>query len=178
MAEPSNTHTVVGENPDPSSLAAAEEEEGDAPGEQLPVLRWPKASFEFLMKDIQMPLDYGDIHPQEGDTAADAPTGYVTLWADFFGVCNLRLPLTVFVVEPTVGDFRRFYQMTVTMGFFSFRQRDGSPKFMTPPKGLTKGKTKFFYFKVAAITARLQFRNVTDTIISKNISLPKEDKVN
>ncbi|MFS7984839.1 hypothetical protein Hanom_Chr11g00991381 [Helianthus anomalus] len=77
------------------------------------------------------------------------------MWADFFDVCNLRLPLTVFVaevlewyklhisqlssfgmirvrnfeyifrplgIEPIVGDFRRFYQMTVSMGFFSFRQ--------------------------------------------------------
>ncbi|KAJ0837408.1 hypothetical protein HanRHA438_Chr16g0777891 [Helianthus annuus] len=82
-----------------------------------------------------------------------------------------------FGIEPTVGDFRWFYQMTVSMGFFSFRQWDGSPNLMTPPKGLTKWKTKFFYVKAAAITARLQFRNVTDTIISENISLPKADTV-
>ncbi|KAJ0481688.1 hypothetical protein HanIR_Chr13g0645411 [Helianthus annuus] len=132
------------------------------------------------------------------------------MWSDFFGVCNLRLPLTVFVVEvlewyilhisqlnpfgmiqvrnfeytfrafgiePTVGDFRRFYQMTVSMGFFSFRQRDGGPKLMVPPKGLTKWKTKFFYIKAAAITARLTFRNVADPIIPENISVPKADKM-
>ncbi|KAJ0734486.1 hypothetical protein HanPI659440_Chr11g0420691 [Helianthus annuus] len=63
------------------------------------------------------------------------------------------------------------------MGFFSFHQRDGSPKLMTPPKGLTKWKTKFFYVKSAAITARLQLRNVTDTIISENINLPIADTV-
>ncbi|MFS7910565.1 hypothetical protein Hanom_Chr02g00107761 [Helianthus anomalus] len=90
-----------------------------------------------------MPPEYGVVYPQEGDTAADAPAGYVTMWADFFGDCNLRLPLTVFVteilewyklhisqlspfgmirvrnfeymfralgIEPTVGDFRRFYR--------------------------------------------------------------------
>ncbi|MFS7936153.1 hypothetical protein Hanom_Chr05g00412091 [Helianthus anomalus] len=125
------------------------------------------------MKDIQMPPEYGAIHPQEGDTVADAPAGYVTLFADFFGVCNILLPLTVFVVEV----LERFYQMTVSMGFFSFRQREGSPKLMTPPKGLTKWKTKFFYVKVAAITAKLQLRNVTDTIISENISLLKADTV-
>ncbi|MFS8016676.1 hypothetical protein Hanom_Chr15g01371361 [Helianthus anomalus] len=49
--------------------------------------------------DVQTPPECGAIHPQEGDTAADAPAGYVTMWADFFGVCNLRLPLTVFVAE-------------------------------------------------------------------------------
>ncbi|KAJ0630926.1 hypothetical protein HanRHA438_Chr17g0792591 [Helianthus annuus] len=75
-------------------------------------------------------------------------------------------------IEPTVGDFRRFYQMIVSMGFFSFRQREGSPKLMVPPKGITKWKIKFFYIKVAAITARLAFRNVTDTIIMENISVP------
>ncbi|KAM0031574.1 hypothetical protein Hdeb2414_s0017g00510451 [Helianthus debilis subsp. tardiflorus] len=129
------------------------------------------------MMDIQMPSEYGAIYPQEGDTAADAPAGYLTMWSDFFGVCNLRLPLTVFVaevlgwyklhisqlspfrmirvrnfeytfrafvIEPTVRYFRRLYQMTVSMGFFSFHQRDGSPKLMIPPKGLTKWKTKFF----------------------------------
>ncbi|KAJ0541798.1 hypothetical protein HanHA89_Chr09g0332611 [Helianthus annuus] len=157
-----------------------------------------------------MPSEYGAKYPQEGDTAADTPAGYVTMWANFFGDCNLWLPLTVFVaeilewykiqisqlspfgvirvrnfeytfralhMEPTVGDFRRFYQMTVLMGFFSFRQREGSPKLMIPPKGMTKWNTKFFYIKVAAICAQLCFRNVTDTIITEKISVPKVDTV-
>ncbi|KAF5805102.1 hypothetical protein HanRHA438_Chr05g0214831 [Helianthus annuus] len=63
--------------------------------------------------------------------------------------------------------------MTVSMGFFSFRQRDGSPKLMTPPKGITKWKTKFFYIKAAAIGAKLTFWNVTDTIITETINVPK-----
>ncbi|KAJ0891910.1 hypothetical protein HanPSC8_Chr09g0359641 [Helianthus annuus] len=157
------------------------------------------------MLDVQMPPEYGAQYPSEGDTGADAPAGYVTMWADFFGDCNLRLPLTVFVVdvlewykvhisqmspigmirirnfeftfralgiEPTVGDFRRFYQMTVSLGFFSFRQRDGSPKLMTPPKGMTMWKKKFFYVKAAAIVADMTFRNVTETIIGETIAMP------
>ncbi|MFS7997876.1 hypothetical protein Hanom_Chr12g01147121 [Helianthus anomalus] len=44
---------------------------------------------------------------------------------------------------------------------------------MIPQKGMTKWKTKFFYVKVVAITAKLQFRNVTGTIITENISVPK-----
>ncbi|KAJ0802132.1 hypothetical protein HanPI659440_Chr03g0125701 [Helianthus annuus] len=80
-------------------------------------------------------------------------------------------------MEHTVGDFRRFYRMTVSMGFFSFRQQEGSPKLMVPPKGMTKWKTKFFYIKAAAICAKLTFRNVTDTIITENISVPKVDTV-
>ncbi|MFS7994071.1 hypothetical protein Hanom_Chr12g01101561 [Helianthus anomalus] len=42
---------------------------------------------------------------------------------------------------------------------------------------MTKWKTKFFYVKAAAITAKLQFRNVTGTIITENISVPKADTV-
>ncbi|KAJ0485494.1 hypothetical protein HanLR1_Chr14g0531331 [Helianthus annuus] len=48
---------------------------------------------------------------------------------------------------------------------------------MLPPKGITKWKTKYFYVNAAAITAKLQFRNVTGTIITENISVPKVDTV-
>ncbi|MFS7922792.1 hypothetical protein Hanom_Chr03g00253161 [Helianthus anomalus] len=205
MAETSSPHNVEGENPEPSSPLVAEEEGKGTTGGGLPVLQWTRKSFDRLMRDIQMPPQYGALYPSEGDTGADAPTGYVTMWADFFGDCNLRLPLTVFVVEvlewykihisqlsllgmirirnfestfralgiePVVGDFRRFYQMTVSLGFFSFRQRDGSPKLMAPPKGMTKWKMKFFYIKVVAIVAKMTFRNVTETIITETISVP------
>ncbi|KAF5795493.1 hypothetical protein HanRHA438_Chr08g0351711 [Helianthus annuus] len=210
MAEPSNPHSVPGENPDPSSPAVAEEEEGGAPSGGLPVLKWTKASFDNLMNNVQMPQEYGVVYPQEGDTGADAPAGYVTMWADFFGDCNLRLPLTVFVaeilewykihisqlspfgmirvrnfeytfralgMEPTGGDFRRFYQMTVHTRFFSFYQQHGSPRMMVPPKGITKWKTKFFYIRAAAVTAKMTFRNVTDMIITETISVPRVDTV-
>ncbi|KAF5819168.1 hypothetical protein HanRHA438_Chr02g0086031 [Helianthus annuus] len=48
---------------------------------------------------------------------------------------------------------------------------------MVPPNGMTKWKTKFFYVKAAAIAAKLQFRNVTGTIITENFSIPKADTV-
>ncbi|KAF5754768.1 hypothetical protein HanXRQr2_Chr17g0794961 [Helianthus annuus] len=205
MAEPSSPHNVEGENPEPSSPVAAEEEEGGNAGGGCAVLKWTKKSFDRLLLDVQKPPEYGACYPSEGDTGADAPAGYVTMWADFFGDCNLRLPLTVFVVEvlewykvhisqlspfgmirirkfeftfralgiePTVGDFRRFYQMTVSLGFFSFRQREGSPKLMTPPKGMTMWKKKFFYIKAATIVAKMTFRNVTETIIAETIAVP------
>ncbi|KAJ0743954.1 hypothetical protein HanPI659440_Chr10g0381891 [Helianthus annuus] len=179
MAEPSNPHNVEGENPE-QPVVVEGEEEGVAGG-GLPALKWTKKSFDNLMLTVQMPPEYGAQYPSEGDTGADAPAGYVTMWADFFGDCNLRLPLTVFVVdvlewykvhisqmsplgmirirnfeftfralgiEPTVGDFRRFYQMTVSMGFFSFRQRDD-----------------------------MTFRNVTETIIAETIAVPSSKSV-
>ncbi|KAJ0431668.1 hypothetical protein HanIR_Chr17g0850861 [Helianthus annuus] len=51
------------------------------------------------MTSIQIPSEFGFIYPQEGDTGADAPAGYVIMWANFFVDGNLRFPLTVFVAE-------------------------------------------------------------------------------
>ncbi|KAJ0575789.1 hypothetical protein HanPSC8_Chr05g0193851 [Helianthus annuus] len=180
--------------------------EVNAPGKFLPVLKLTESAFGQLMTNIQMLIAYGAIYPQEGDTAGDAPAGYISMFADWFEICNLRLPLTVFIVDlleyynihtsqlsplgmirarhfeytfraqnvvPLVEDFRRFYHMTKMLGFFSFRMQDGAPELMSPPKGLTKWKTKFFYVKAAAVTAKLHFRNVTDTIATKQLSTPE-----
>ncbi|XP_035845001.1 uncharacterized protein LOC118491370 [Helianthus annuus] len=109
------------------------------------------------MATVQMAKDWNATYPQVGDTGADAPAGYITLWADFFTHGNLRLPVTVFVAEVleyyhlhisqlspfgmfrirnfeytfrahglpiSVENFRRFYQLTVNTGFFSFTQRN------------------------------------------------------
>ncbi|KAJ0625544.1 hypothetical protein HanHA89_Chr01g0002821 [Helianthus annuus] len=171
MAEPSNPHTAEGENPDSQSPAAAEEDEGGgAPGGGLPVLKWTKAQFDHLMTDVQMPQEYGCVYPQEGDTGADALAGYIRMWADF-SVRNFEYTFRALGMEPTVGDFRRFYQLTVHTGFFSFGQRHSSPKLMVPPNGITKWKTKFFYIKAAAVAARMTFRSVTETIIAETIGM-------
>ncbi|KAM0025701.1 hypothetical protein Hdeb2414_s0021g00577631 [Helianthus debilis subsp. tardiflorus] len=92
-------------------------------------------------------------------------------------VRNFEYTFRTLGMEPTVGDLWRFYQKTVSMGFFSFRQREGSPKLMVPPKGMTKWKTKFFYIKAVAVAAKLTFRNVTGPIITEGISVPKADTV-
>ncbi|KAF5765264.1 hypothetical protein HanRHA438_Chr15g0714041 [Helianthus annuus] len=92
-------------------------------------------------------------------------------------VRNFEYTFRALGIEPIVGDFRRLYQLFVSMGFFSFRQREGTPKLMVPPKGMTKWKTKFFYVKVATIAAKLQFQNMTGTIITENISVPRADTV-
>ncbi|KAJ0490604.1 hypothetical protein HanHA300_Chr12g0457361 [Helianthus annuus] len=208
MAEPSNPHNVEGENLEQQPLAAADEDEDDdggAIGGGLPVLKWSKGQFNTLMTSIQMAEEWAATYPQEGDTGADAPAGFITLWAEFFNDGNLRLPVTVFVaevleyyhmhisqlspfgmfqirnfeytfralgVDVTVENFRRFYQLTVNTGFFSFNQRYGSPKLMTPPKGLTKWKRRFFYVKACAVHANMTFRNVNVGVTAEDIALP------
>ncbi|XP_035832675.1 uncharacterized protein LOC118481330 [Helianthus annuus] len=154
------------------------------------------------MATVQMAKDWNATYPQVGDTGADAPAGYITLWADFFTHGNLRLPVTVFVAEVleyyhlhisqlspfgmfrirnfeytfrahglpiSVENFRRFYQLTVNTGFFSFTQRHGSLKLMTPPKGVTGWKKRFFYVKACAVYANMSFRNVDVGVSDEDI---------
>ncbi|KAM0048029.1 hypothetical protein Hdeb2414_s0008g00269821 [Helianthus debilis subsp. tardiflorus] len=100
MAEPSNPHNVEGENPE-QPIVAEEEDDDDVEvaGGGLPVLKWSKTGFKNLMTTVRMSDDWDATYPQEGDTGADAPAGYITMWADFFIDGNLRLPVTVFVAE-------------------------------------------------------------------------------
>ncbi|KAJ0854339.1 hypothetical protein HanRHA438_Chr14g0661531 [Helianthus annuus] len=204
MAEPSNPHNVEGENPEQPVVAADEDEDDDvdAPGGGLPVLKWSKGGFQTLMTTVKMADDWKATYPQEGDTGADALAGYITMWADFFTEGNLQLPVTVFVAEVleyyhlhisqlspfgmfrirnfeytfhahglpiTVENFRRFYQLTVNTGFFSFNQRYGSLKLMTPPKGVTGWKKKFFYVKACAVYANMTFRDVNIGVTDEDI---------
>ncbi|XP_035837122.1 uncharacterized protein LOC118485020 [Helianthus annuus] len=195
---------ALGENPEQPIVAEEEDEDDDVnvPGGGLPVLKWTKGSFKTLMATVQMAKDWNATYPQVGDTGADAPAGYITLWADFFTHGNLRLPVTVFVAEVleyyhlhisqlspfgmfrirnfeytfrayglpiSVENFRRFYQLTVNTGFFSFTQRHGSLKLMTPPKGVTGWKKRFFYVKACAVYANMSFRNVDVGVSDEDI---------
>ncbi|KAJ0786481.1 hypothetical protein HanOQP8_Chr02g0071741 [Helianthus annuus] len=89
-------------------------------------------------------------------------------------VCNFEYTFRAQDLVPLVKDFRRFYQLTEQLGFFSFRVREGAPKLMSPPNGIAKWKAKFFYVKAAAATTKLQFRNVRGTIETEQLSTPKE----
>ncbi|KAJ0557493.1 hypothetical protein HanIR_Chr07g0325791 [Helianthus annuus] len=88
MASPSKPSFTTPVNPDsPSSPTAEEEAEVNAPGKSLPVSKWTESSFQNLIT-IQMPAAYGARYPQEGDTAGDAPAGYVSMFADWFDVAD------------------------------------------------------------------------------------------
>ncbi|KAJ0876865.1 hypothetical protein HanPSC8_Chr11g0493341 [Helianthus annuus] len=203
MAEPSSPHNVEGENPEQPVVAEEDEDDDvDVPDGGLPALKWSKGGFTLLKATVQMADEWDATYPQEGDNGADAPAGYITLWADFFNDGNLRLSVTVFVAEVleyyhlhisqlspfgmfrirnfeytfrahglpvTVENFRRFYQLTVNTGFFSFTQRHGSLKLMTPPKGVTGWKKRFFYVKACAVYASMSFRNVNVGVSDEDI---------
>ncbi|KAJ0829419.1 hypothetical protein HanLR1_Chr00c0002g0688901 [Helianthus annuus] len=71
-----------------------------------------------------------------------------------------------------VENFRRLYQLTVNTRFFSFNQRYGSTKLMTPPKGITKWKRRFFYVKAIAVYANMTLQDVNEAIPAEDIALP------
>ncbi|KAJ0735265.1 hypothetical protein HanPI659440_Chr11g0430171 [Helianthus annuus] len=66
---------------------------------ELPPLKWPRGSFDGLMRNLKFPESWGALYPEEGQTAADAPSGYITLFWDFFCDGNFHLPATTFLLD-------------------------------------------------------------------------------
>ncbi|KAJ0710736.1 hypothetical protein HanOQP8_Chr09g0315811 [Helianthus annuus] len=85
----------------PDILTMSEEEivpveEGAVP---VPVLKWDQGLFEQILRGFQFPVEWDAHYPQQGLTAADAPPGYITLFADFFLDDNFCLPATTFMAR-------------------------------------------------------------------------------
>ncbi|KAJ0657758.1 hypothetical protein HanLR1_Chr14g0550301 [Helianthus annuus] len=66
---------------------------------ELPLLKWPRATFDGLVQNLKFPENWGALYPEEGQTAADAPAGHITMFWDFFCEGNFRLPVTRFFRE-------------------------------------------------------------------------------
>ncbi|MFS7951589.1 hypothetical protein Hanom_Chr07g00596941 [Helianthus anomalus] len=76
-------------------------------------------------------------------------------------------------IEPTLENFRRFYQLHVQLGFYSFRLRDGTFKILpVPPKGFTQWKSNFFYVKEATVACKQHFRKFSVNIPKEKIIVP------
>ncbi|KAJ0882800.1 hypothetical protein HanPSC8_Chr10g0413861 [Helianthus annuus] len=88
-----------------------------------------------------------------------------------FRIRNFEYTFRAHGLDVTIENFRRFYQLTVNTGFFSFTQRHGSFKLMTPPKGVTGWKRKFFYVKSCAVYAHMTFRDVNVGVTDEDIPI-------
>ncbi|KAJ0634182.1 hypothetical protein HanOQP8_Chr17g0680171 [Helianthus annuus] len=66
---------------------------------ELPPLKWSRETFDGLIRKFKFPESWGAQHPDEGQTAVDAPTSYITLFWDFFSLGNFRLPVTKFFFD-------------------------------------------------------------------------------
>ncbi|KAJ0482093.1 hypothetical protein HanIR_Chr13g0650041 [Helianthus annuus] len=73
----------------------------------LPPLKWSKTAFDGLIRNLKFSESWGALYPEEGQTAADAPAGYITLFWDFFCEGNFRLPVTKFFLE--ILEFYNLY---------------------------------------------------------------------
>ncbi|MFS7906267.1 hypothetical protein Hanom_Chr01g00057301 [Helianthus anomalus] len=65
----------------------------------LPPLKWSRETFDNMVRNSKFPDSWGVRYPDEGQTAADAPTGYISLFWDYFAEGNFRLPATRFFIE-------------------------------------------------------------------------------
>ncbi|KAJ0567949.1 hypothetical protein HanIR_Chr06g0290631 [Helianthus annuus] len=63
----------------------------------VPILRWDLGLFEQIVRSFRFPPEWDARYPAQGQTAADAPPGYITLYEDFFLQGNFRLPATNFM---------------------------------------------------------------------------------
>ncbi|MFS7975070.1 hypothetical protein Hanom_Chr10g00876141 [Helianthus anomalus] len=55
--------------------------------------------FEQITRVFRFPPEWDAQYPRQGQTVADAPPGYITLFEDFFLQGNFRLPATEFMAH-------------------------------------------------------------------------------
>ncbi|KAJ0623208.1 hypothetical protein HanIR_Chr01g0029231 [Helianthus annuus] len=75
----------------------------------VPVLKWDLGLFEQIVRSFRFPPEWDARYPAQGQTAADAPPGYITLYEDFFLQGNFRLPATNFL-----GSILSYYQFHIS----------------------------------------------------------------
>ncbi|XP_021974836.1 uncharacterized protein LOC110869944 [Helianthus annuus] len=63
----------------------------------VPVLKWDLGLFEQIVRSFRFPPEWDARYQAQGQTAADAPPGYITLYEDLFLQGNFRLPATNFM---------------------------------------------------------------------------------
>ncbi|MFS8010245.1 hypothetical protein Hanom_Chr14g01294781 [Helianthus anomalus] len=77
----------------------AEEEAIQVEEGPVPVLKWDQGLFEQIVRGYQFSVEWDACYPWQGQTAADALSGYITLFSDFFLEGNFRLSATNFMAS-------------------------------------------------------------------------------
>ncbi|KAJ0715444.1 hypothetical protein HanPI659440_Chr13g0501211 [Helianthus annuus] len=86
----------------------------------LPPLKWSREIFDGLVKNFKFPKSWGVIYPEEGQTAAQATAGYITLFWDYFTDGNFHLPVTRFVLD-ILGYYKFHISQLNPMGMVRIR---------------------------------------------------------
>ncbi|KAJ0959108.1 hypothetical protein HanPSC8_Chr00c520g0808921 [Helianthus annuus] len=116
----------------------------------LPPLKWSKDIFDGLVKNFKFLESWGVRYPEEAQTAAHAPAGYITLFWDYFSEGNFRLPATKFVLD--ILDFCKFHISQLTpMGMVRIRDFEFLCRSMHIEPTVDR-------FRAAVIPMRMTFR--------------------
>ncbi|MFS7929912.1 hypothetical protein Hanom_Chr04g00337981 [Helianthus anomalus] len=86
----------------------------------LPPLKWSEGTFNDLVKGFKFLDSWGAIYPQEGQTVAQAPADYITLFWDYFSDGIFRLSVTKFLLE-VLGYYRFHLSQLHPMGMVQIR---------------------------------------------------------
>ncbi|MFS7919857.1 hypothetical protein Hanom_Chr03g00217571 [Helianthus anomalus] len=62
------------------------EDSSEEMSSSLPPLKWSRETFDSMVRNFRFPDSWGARYPDEHQTAADAPAGYITL----FGIISLK----------------------------------------------------------------------------------------
>ncbi|MFS7942786.1 hypothetical protein Hanom_Chr06g00492581 [Helianthus anomalus] len=142
----------------------------------LPPLKWSRETFDDMVRNFKFPDSWDARYPDKGQTAADAPAGYITFFWDFFSAGNFRLPVTKFFLKsfritsfifPKCILLEWFGCVTSNSfaGFYSFVQRASAKKILLKPrKSFNDWKPKFFYIKADVILMKMSFRDKEDVV--------------
>ncbi|KAF5756574.1 hypothetical protein HanXRQr2_Chr17g0816311 [Helianthus annuus] len=65
----------------------------------FPVLKWDQGLSEQITRGFRFPPEWDAQYPRKGQTTAHAPSGYITIFEDFFLQGNFRLPATEFMAS-------------------------------------------------------------------------------
>ncbi|KAJ0752349.1 hypothetical protein HanPI659440_Chr09g0323311 [Helianthus annuus] len=101
----------------------------------LPPLKWSRASFDGLIRNLKFPGNWGALYPEEGQTAADAPAG-------------------VFHQMHCTQGFYSFVQ-----------RASAKKILQQPPKSFHDWKQKFFFIKAGIIPVWMVLRGKEDVPI-------------
>ncbi|KAM0015456.1 putative microtubule-associated protein 7 family [Helianthus debilis subsp. tardiflorus] len=107
----------------------------------VPVLKWDLGLFEQIVRSFRFPPEWDARYPAQGQTAADAPPGYITLYEDFFLQGNFRLPATNFL-----GNILHHYNFHISQMSLPGMVRVGHFEFLCHSHGIEPSVDKFRAF--------------------------------
>ncbi|MFS7994542.1 hypothetical protein Hanom_Chr12g01107281 [Helianthus anomalus] len=87
----------------PATIRKRKSKPKNPPDPNQTVINWREDELNILIQNFGFSSDWGVQFPTANCTALDAPTGFMTLYADFFREGNFCLPMSKFIGEVLTG---------------------------------------------------------------------------